>query len=206
MAINLCTLAQVKTWLGIGGSSEDDRINLLIPYVSRRLERAMGRVDGVEQRSRTEFISYVPEIPSGKVWGYTTNVAPISSVTSVVVDESHVYSGASATTLTEDEDFRVKAAQGRIEFEGYRPPEGHDVVRLIYVAGFATDTTALIANEVYADLNMAAIMQVAYVFDRRNSLGVTSESVNGESRSQPGVDLLPDVASLLRPYVRRRLC
>jgi hypothetical protein len=204
VAINLTTRDQVKTWLGITGSSADERIDLLIPAVSRRLERYLGRTDGIELRSRTELLASTPEIPSGKVFSYTTKVAPISSVASIKIDETRVF-GASATTLTENEDFYVDGDQGVIVFDGYRPPEGFGEVQLVYTAGFAASTVNLLAEAKYADLTMGATMQVAYVFDRRNSVGATSENVNGATRSQPALDLLPDVISMLTPYRRIKL-
>jgi hypothetical protein len=204
MAIDLTDLARVKAWRGISGSSKDAQILQLIPAISRRIERHVGRPDGFEQRERTETAGEIPEIPTGKVWGYTTLVAPIVSVASVKLDEDHSF-GASATTLVEGEDFVVLKDQGRIEFDGYRPTRGHKTLQVVYTAGAATSTANLIASELYADLVQGATIQVAYALERINSMGATSENVNGNSRSQPAYSLLPDVVELLRPYIRRKL-
>ena len=204
MALSLTDLATVKTYLKKEGATDDARLSFLIPVVSRRIERYLGRADGFELKERVELIPHVPEIPAGKVWGYSLNVAPVVSVASVIVDEDHAFVGDGATTLVENEDFVVHRGQGRIEFDGYRPTLGEKTVQVTYTAGIAPDAATLVADEDYADLVFAATIQVGYIFDRRNNPGATSENVNGATRSQKALAFLPEVVELLQPWKRRK--
>lgn len=55
----------------------------------------------------------------------------------------------------------------------------------------------------YADLVLAADMQSAFVFQRRNSLGIRSISMEGGSiQTFEKVDLIPAVRSIIRRYKR----
>ncbi len=205
MALDLTDLATVKSNLSIGGSTKDATLGLLIPYVSRRIERHCRRPDGFDSKSRVEVIERVPEIPTGKIWGYSLKVAPVASIASIIVDEDHVFSGSGATTLTDGDDFTWSPKTGRVYFDGYRPPSGVRTVQITYTAGAAADTAALLADPDYADLVLAATLQVQYVFERRNSLGATSQTVNdSKTTSQPELALLKEVRELLAPFVRRR--
>jgi len=206
MALDLTNLATVKAALGISGSSFDSQLSTLIPYVSRRLERHCRRPDGFEEKQRIEVIERVPEIPSGKVWGYSLKVAPVSAIASIIVDEDHAFSGSGATTLTDGDDFTWSPKTGRVYFDGYRPPEGVRTVQITYTAGLAADTATLLADPDLADLVHAANLQIQYVHERRNSLGATSQTVNdNKTTAQPELALLKEVRELLAPFVRRRM-
>jgi hypothetical protein len=205
MALDLTDLTTVKAFLNIGGSSADTALGYLIPYVSRRIERHCRRPDGFELKSRVEVVSRVPEIPAGKAWGYSLKVAPVTSIASIIVDEDHAFTGTGATTLTDGDDFTWSPEQGRVIFDGYRPPEGHRTVQITYTGGIAANTAALIANADHQDLVLAASLQVQYVYERRNSLGATSKTVNdSKTTTQPELALLKEVRELLAPWVRRR--
>ncbi|MDX1388946.1 MAG: hypothetical protein R3344_07130 [Acidobacteriota bacterium] len=139
----LTTRANVKTAFDIGGTDDDDRIDLLLGAVT----------DWAKEFCRREFFNATYTEYKHAKGAYATGLLldefPVSSVTTVHVstDLPRVYD--STTLLTADEDYLVDEAAGILyRVDGSTFPQDIRSVKVVYVAGYST---------VPGDLERAAI-------------------------------------------------
>ena len=153
-----------------------------------------------EQYCMRNFIqATVTETFSISEWQNTIRVRryPISAVSSLREDYIGSF-GASSEVDTGDYDWQnVARGQKGLIRSKYRPwTAGVSTVRVVYTGGLARSVGAL-----PQDLRLSVARQVAYLYQRRASLGVTGESIGGGSvtlLSEP--DLLPDVRRVWATY------
>lgn len=194
--LELTTTARVRALLEVGGKtwgSADPAIGQSITAVSAAIERYLGRE--LKSEARTRGFDLRPG--QAIVW---LPAYPIASVASVFNDATRVFAAATEIAAT---NFAVDDQLGSIEFDLYVPVAGPRVLRVTWTGGVGAD--AATAAAAYPDLSLACELQVAYLMQRRNSLGGTAQQAGGGSTtySEP-IALLPKVKELLAPHRRVR--
>jgi len=210
--VALTTLADLKTYLGITDSSEDDLLNLLIADADAAI---LGYLDrAIEQATLTEYYS----------GDGTTNLLlqqrPVTAITSVHVD-SAAYAGQasgavdSTTEWTAGEDFYAQSVvenesnpgniiaikgPGTFTGDGDRQtwgewPRGTGNIKVIYTAGYST---------VPGDLAAACRILVAWMrSSRENGMPVKSEKLGSYSYTlleDTGIPELSTIRGLCNRY------
>ena len=111
----------------------------------------------------------------------------------------------------ENTDYQINAALGLLHRIGGRWLSGVQTVKNTWTGGYTTPAEYLGggyeqgATEVLmpADITEATIQQACFYFQRRDSLGLTGQSVQGSSISTYAQDkLLPMVRETMRRYAR----
>lgn len=177
------TLSQAKDYLSIasGDTTKDSWVEMLINSASDLIERHCSR--SFKSASYTHYFD-----------GHGTNEIvlsqyPVSNVTSVKVDSLRVFGSDTALASTS-----FQAMEGGIlRLHDTRFPEGSQVVKVEYTAGYTT---------VPGDLQIACLFLVEWVFRTQNDrrLGRTSVSKGQEAVTNiPGIPR--DVEMILEPFV-----
>jgi len=193
--VPLCTYDDVE--MNLADISADDRIlvEALIESFSVRFEKMTNRK--LEKTTVTEIFSPIKGQQDLRVSNY-----PITSVTSVKQDADGDFTGTLSEIDTTAYDAVAGKDEGIVSLRYMVYHGGAGTVQIVYNGGLIEPMTGVnAATNVPWDLKMAAIRQVAYMYQRRDSLGVTSESVSGGSVSiQIESDLLCDVKSVIDSY------
>lgn len=195
--IELTTSARVKVVLGIDASdtTEDTWIASAIQSVSQRIQLYIDRP--IETTSRTEEY----DVHSGRQSTIFLRAYPVTSITSI--KNSQLWDFASATAMTEDDDFHVDEENGAVHF-AVELAEGPKALQVVYTGGLAADTAAVIAN--HPVLAQAADLQVAAMFRRRST--PQGQSISGKEGGsitfEAPLMLAREVSDSLFPYRRYR--
>jgi hypothetical protein len=203
--VALTTLADLKTYLGISDSSEDDLLNLLIADADAAILGYIGRT--IEQATLTEFYS------GDGTQMLVLKQRPVTTVTSVHVDQSG-YSGQgsgafdSTTEWTAGEDFYIRtvvenesntgelvAIKGPGTFTADHQPKtwgewplGTGNIKVVYTAGYST---------VPSDLAGACRMLVSWMrASRDNGRAIESEKLGSYSYKLMDDDGVPELATV----------
>ena len=116
---DLCTLAQVKTYLGITDTTADAVITQLIPGVSQQLLAALDRQD------LTPNATYTDRVCGHGQWKLYLRHYPVTEITSVTVNDVALTAWDNTSTGT------------GYRFIGNDPnPENQQYIELISIAGF----------------------------------------------------------------------
>ena len=188
--LDATTLARVKTLLDITDTAHDALLSLMVTSVSKRIEAYIDRPLMLE--ARTEEYHAAPR----------TNVlflkaAPVASITSVINDS--LWNFAAGTTVDSDL-YHVDVESGRLYLQ-FDLASHRNAVQVIYTAGFAANTTDLIAN--YPDIAMAADCQVVAQWRRKNNpQGSKRTTRGGSTEFEAPLQLIPEVIETLSPYRR----
>lgn len=176
-ASDLTTLANVKAWLGINGSSDDAVLARLITASSGYIETWLGRQLAVATYN---------EVRNGE-GGTRLAFAnpPVLSVGAVSIDGNPIAPASGPYTAGYLFDERV------LYLRGYEFAPGQQNVNLSYSAGFAI---------LPPEIEQAAIELVAQRYRERDRIGRSSTSLQGESAAFAVKDLPPDVQTLLQRY------
>ena len=180
----LCTFDDVALQRPNLADADRSYIEVLIDSFTRQVEIVASRL--VRVAARTETFSPVAGQRAVQLAAY-----PVSSVSSVKESLDGDFSTVTALPASE---YHVNA-DGVLRLRWRAFFEGAGSVQVVYTGGLARDVGA-----VPADLRVAAARQVAYWSQRRGQLGVTSESVGGQSVTTFAQDLLPDVERVVRSY------
>lgn len=165
--------------LPLGELSESDQLYIqqLIDALTDRAETYAG-VRFAYVTGAVEVFSPHPERSSVRI-----KHVPIDTVTDLREDEDGDF-GTDA--VIDAEDYFVNKELGQIELRGGATfLGGPGSVQVTYSGGYKS------VGDVPMQLRMAATEQVAYSYQRRSSMGVTSESVNGMSVTRYVTELLP---------------
>ena len=207
--MSLCTLAQVKAFLGIATADEDndDLLTSFIERTSSRLAGEAGRVLGgvacLERAAHVELFS--PQPRTQVLWAAAW---PMVSITEIKEALYGAFDDVDA--LVANEGYQVLLATGQLMRIG-RWMAGAASVRVTYTGGYTPPTEFLAdgyeqgAGEVLLPpaVTEAAVQQVAFSFNRRDELGQTSAGVQGGSFSTYAKDeLLPNVRQVMAMYRR----
>ena len=106
MATTIDTRANVKTRLGISGSTDDALLDLLLETADKQI------TDHVGGRTFPASPAAITEYHPGGIIYLQVRRPPIASVTSIKVDSTYVWTGI--TSLVENTDFRVVSSAAGI--------------------------------------------------------------------------------------------
>jgi len=189
---DLCQLADVQAWLPSAPTASPgvDLISQLITAASRAICAYCGRGQFTAQSYTDTYDG------AGKTW-MLLRQWPVLSVTAIGLTQCGVI-----TTITDPTTFQVEApipAGGAQRLTLIAPhlyfPRGRGNVQITYQAGYAA---------VPSDVAQACIEAVGEAYQRRNRIGQTSVSSQGQTTvafSQS--DLNAAAKAMLAPYIRR---
>lgn len=195
--MSICTLAEVKTTLGITGTSEDDLLNRLILAATKRVERYTRRVlstgvatkhyngndKGVLQVDDFQAVTSVELLDAGNtVWKTfdITDELKYFPYNTTPKDKIIIYGG------TTENPYR---------FLGVSPyvfPRGFSNVRV--TANFGS--YAIIPD----DLNDLGINMVTVKRAKSSTRGIKSSSIGGESVTFTDADVEPEMQAVMDNY------
>ena len=194
--VEVTTLARVKALLDMSVSvtTQDAVLNALIAGVSQRFEGFIGRPISAE--ARTEVYDW----PDNRRTSLFLRAYPVSSVATIKNATDWDFSAATALDAA---DFNVDAETGEVVFVSPLLT-GTRVVQVVYTAGLAANTAALIAA--HPVIASAGDLQVAAVWRRRASPQGSVSLIPGQGSltQESALDLIPEVQSALWPYRRVR--
>jgi hypothetical protein len=191
--MDLTTIQRVRLFLDGGGSSgfssnvDSTLLSGMISSVSRQIEQFLGG-RALETGSYTEYFN----VQEGQSV-FLLKAFPVSSITSVHNDAEGQYSNP----IVISSDF-YSINNGRALYLTWPLSPGHDGLKVVYTGGLAADTDALIAAA--PDLALACDMQVAFLYKRRATLDLKSQTTEGGQTSFASISLLPQVKQLLDAY------
>lgn len=166
-----------------------DLIERMIEATTARFERECRR--SFRTATETEVLS--PSRGQKSLW---LKRYPISSVTSLKEDTSGDFTIA---TVFDPDDYYVNSERGRIDLRRHDFVAGKGSVQVVYNGGLYAEVGAC-----PLDLRDACARQVAFLWEGRSRLGVSSQSIGGTSTTRYATDLLPDVQAVLAQYKRAR--
>ena len=175
---DLTTLPNVKQWLGIGGINDDSLLTRLITSVSTFIRTWLNRQ--LDSAVYTETYDGL-----GGVRLSTANY-PITAVSSVTIDSLVVPVSTSPTVAGFTFD-----SNGILLRQGYRFVRGVANVSVVYTAGYAT---------IPGEIEQAAIEMIALKTAERRRVGISSQTLAGESVAYRDVDMTASIKSLLNQY------
>lgn len=193
----LATLTQLKTWLSIDDTGEDDQLTAALEAASEMIANYCRRTIEYADSDLTESFD-------GGVSQLLTKAWPIVSVASVKYSE--IYDFAAATAETADSDYHVVSSRGRI----VRLPldtkwtPGVQCWRVVYRGGYWPPDNVgdrpVDVIELTDKFVNAGLTQAAYMYKRMADPGQSSEGLAGGGGSitlQKEVALLKGVKELL---------
>ena len=204
MAIKFVSAANVRTYLNFTSTNQDTLIEELIEQVS----------DDIQNYCDRKFPNYatnVVEYPKGGGPYLHLKYFPIAAITDIRYDEDRIFGSDSIVSSDDyvwDEELKNQGLVFKdVEFginlrSGVTPnwPHRPDVIKVTYQGGYSLSAGVI---EVPSDLKKATIMQVAYLMDRRKSLGVSSASgADGSLNFGSIYGFLPQVQRVVENYRR----
>lgn len=167
----LCSLSDVKSFLGISVSTYDSLLEILIDSVTDWIESECGGRRFKDEGADIEEV-YDGDFDSTGRRKIFLRRYPVNEIDETQGIEFNLGTqGTPSWTKQSREDWTLIPDRGEIVFDAPLI-QGKQNIRLSYQGGFTT-----IPN----DLRLACIKMVAKEFDKRNSQGATQESVGGGS-------------------------
>lgn len=189
--MNLTTTARVKSLLSNTASSSDAIINMIVSGVSVTIGNYLNR--HAEKVARTEYYDVEPFQQMLQLRGFPVASSPVAALTN---DVNREFTGVTAIDAG---DYYLNLARGSVEFDQVALVPGPGVMKVVYTGGLASSTSALITA--YPEIALAADLQAAWLYKRRDVLGTSGISGEGGSISFDNmVGLIPTVKEMLRPY------
>jgi len=186
---NLCTFDDVKLQLKDIDDSHQLFVEKLIDAFTIRAQNVTGRVF---RRASGLVETFSPRWDQ---WWVRVKRFPIASVASIKED-FHGDFVTDPNVITAG-DYAIEP-HGIIRMRSRPFLAGAKSVQVTYEGGLCRDV-----GDAPADLHMAAIQQVAFWFQHRDKLGITSESTAPGSLTIYVRDILPGVEAILRDPVYR---
>ena len=199
----LTSKARVKSYLDFSGTGEDTLIDILIELVSARVADYCDRTFE-QETNRVEY-------PFGGTGVLHMKLFPITSITSIHEDSERAFGSGTLVDSTEyycagdaaDRGLIIREASWKRELTGsYHNTwlRGIDIIKVTYSGGYAVTSGV---TGVPDDLQRVIAQQVAYLYNRRTALGITSVSGGEGSQSFTGdYEFLPEVKRGLQKYRR----
>jgi len=178
--MDLLSIEETETYLGIPSGSGGNFLSTLITDVSAWMAQFTGRNDWGASTSRTEYHH------GGKSW-IAPKYWPIASVTSINDDPQHDF--GSGTVVGSTTYFISGESDGMIWTEGFTFAPGRENLKLVYTAGYAS------TGAVPADIKYAAKLQIKHERDMVRSKGRAEDLEAGT--------LLPPVQRMLMHHTRK---
>lgn len=182
MSIQLITVAELKSFIDKSDSNDDTLLTSIIQYVSKEFEVYCNRFFKKDQRSKY--------YDAGNRF-FNLTAWPIDSTTTFTVTYD-------SDVQTINDDYFVWYDEGVVEF--YETPTRSEPkqVYITWTGGY-TETSSVLA--VPDDLKFACVMQCAFVYARRRTLGLSGiNSPDGRIQVLSTANLLPDVIKILNRY------
>lgn len=164
-AYNLTTKERVKTHLDISGSSEDTFLDALCDSVTAFIEKYCGG-------QRFFATEHEEEIHDGNLQYIRLRHRYLYTDYTVVVEVNGGSSVSPSWTELSANDFELYPDAGVVYL--YSKYGGKRNIRVTYKAGFST---------IPEDIQLAATLMVARMFNRRRSSGLSGESFEGVSQN-----------------------
>lgn len=190
----LTTKENVKALLKISSTDEDAVLVALASSVSKELEGYLDRELEIKARTiyfdveENQSVFSLPAYPitALECWNDTGRTFP-------------------AISKVDPSNFTFLGDDGTLKFDAYCGTgllvSGSRVLKITYTGGLAADQAALQTN--FPDLEMAARIQAAFIYKKKDKLGLGAESVGGGSISvADALELQPEVKSILDGYKR----
>jgi hypothetical protein len=203
MSRHLCTLADVKTRLGLSTTDNDEIINSILDGNNGIFDSYTGRRLLLTDETVTEYFGADPGWRRLLFQRY-----PIVSITSI--KEASDYDFDAAGALVANTDYRLvnQGLNGIILRINAHWLAGEDVIEVIYRGGYcgASETPGEGEYALPQELREAAILQAAFMFKRKDDIGLSAVSSQGGSINKfADVELLPLVKQTLDNYKRPSL-
>jgi len=181
-SVNLCARDDVKTYLGLGGTTHDDLIEALIPAASETIENACGRVFGE--------VEVAEERDGDGQDRIVLRRRPVLAVSGVWDDPDRVFGPAAKLAPSE---WVADLARGILRLRRGAFRRGTLNVRVDYTAGY---------EEPPADAAQACVVLVAAWFrrGREGADGLTDRTSGGLTQRFAGEALPPAVEAVVRRY------
>lgn len=183
----LATLSELKSYLNITDTDSDTLLTMLLSSADSSIKTRTGRELELDGANRVEVMDgrgqpnlFLEKYPVATFVSLEKNTGTIPVPVWEVIPTT---------------SYAVRNATGIISFTGseYR---GINRLRATYTAGYAT---------IPGDLKLACIKIAASAYNRRNSDGIKSETVNGDRLDFDASELPKDVEDIIdnyrRPYV-----
>jgi len=192
-AIKLVSAANVRTYLNFSSTNQDTLIEELIEQVSEDIQSHCDRTFS----SGTDVLEY----PVGGGLYLSVKRFPITSVSHVRYNSDYDFTDSADDIDTDNYTIAGSFADsGLIYYKKKKWSSVEDALEVKYTGGYA-DTAGIL--NVPDDLKKACIMQVAYLMDRRKSMGVRNASgQEGSLNFESGYDFLPTVLGIIDSYRR----
>jgi len=195
MSLNILTLAELKSLVGISDTDEDTLITLWAESLQDRFD---------DHCNRSLVIgNYEETFDGGGSWLFL-DAYPVVSITSITID---------STALTAA-NYTLNNARGRIAYqEGEAEwPDGEQTIVVSYRGGYVAtgDTPATGETAMPGAIKRAMMLQFEHEWRNRQHLGISQVSAKGVSINAGAQvslalkrqTLMPEVESALLPYVR----
>ncbi len=179
----LTKLQKTKAFMGKESPVDDSRVESLIDGVSDAVESYIGF--NILSREYTEYYSMVG---GDRLF---TKQGPITSVSGIWVDTTHVWSDS---YLVESTNYRVIDNSNQVFFKTASYMEYPDSVKIIYTAGVAT---------VPPEIQLVVETEVARMFNRQEDLHLTAKSAAGTYVMISMDKFLPESRDILNRYRRK---
>lgn len=178
----LCSLDDLKTWLGVTGTGQDGMLTRLITAASAFIESWLSRTVAVTDYTETR--------DGNNTMRLMLRHYPVAAITSVSIDGVAI--GAAGSAIENGYVFDDK----QVLLRGYRFTHGYQNVTIVYSAGLSSNAP----NDVPGDLQQACIELAALKYRRRMNEGNSSKSIQGETVAFVTADMPKPVATLLSQY------
>ncbi len=166
----LTTLADIKTYLGVDSTADDEALLSIATVVTYWMERYTGRK--LKSRSLTEYYN-----GSGTERLWTRNW-PITSTPATIEIYDDLDRAYGADTKLAAADIIIYSDEGYIELDGSTFSEGRQNVKLVYVAGYGA-SGALVPH----DLVGAAFEFTGFLWQRKALKGWMNSGVTIQAGS-----------------------
>lgn len=189
----LITVSNLKSYLEKTDSTNDFILGVITKGVSTSIQKYLNRF-----LEKTEYTEYFEVDNVRKRFYLKAYPIDLTADFTVTLDDDE---------QTIDDDYFVREEAGLITFDIppiYTEPKG---LKVVYTGGYEEIDDSSIDDgtlNVPDDIRMAAYMQAAYMFRRRNDLGISALSLPDgkiEKKAKAG-RLIPEVISLLKDYRR----
>jgi hypothetical protein len=190
--MDLTTKARVKALLELTTTTGDALIDQLIPAVSLQVEKYLGfsTTGGAETDERIETY----DVMSGD-YVFWTRSFPIDLEEDFEARNAFDRDFDNADAISESL-YQVEASTGRVVFDRYGIIPGAGVLQLTYTAGLGASAAEVITD--HPDIATAVDIQTAFLFKRKDTMGLSSFGTDGASVGFFNPDeLLPTVKAML---------
>jgi hypothetical protein len=188
--LQLCHMNDVLNYTGKANVGYEDKnlVERLIAGFSKRAEMLTNRLFYRESRTQDFSPDINQTIIQLPAFGNTSD-----TITSVYEDLDREWTPG---TLIDSADYFYDTDTGLLVRDHSYWQHGRNVIRVTWTGGFGTTV-----DDVPDDLRMAAIMQCAFWYQRRNELGVTQRTSSGGAVSLTSPSkLLPEVEDVVSLY------